>query len=222
MRHFCSIISRVLKFDVRSLQIAQCCQPDIVTLMNALHGLNRTSKSRILLQEVLKLLSVTSSTARQLLIPDIQYSEIVDGAQLLSQLIQRTFHPDFFASKEIAKQASEIAIQDCVAVLRCGRKAMLILLRTVHVWSSQLLQQQGSSDREGRSKRKRLFLLERKIYFLLVWANEQDQLVWQDLVEIFKPHLAEIDIDHTIRVPGIASNVGESVRSRQTPSIIEL
>ena len=107
-------------------------------------------------------------------------SNTLEGAQLLEELRARACHHDLLGRGENGSLGIAATLDDSIKILQSQRVAVLIVLQEFRSLSEVLMK--GHSGSGSHSNSFKLFQLERKLYFLLAWANEQHEEIWQDLV----------------------------------------
>lgn len=105
------------------------------------------------------------------------------GIHLLNTLKIRAQNPELLGRGKDSRHSLSRTTKDCIQILQLGRRAILIVLNEVRV----IVEQQIHSSL-SKSQRNKAFALERKLFFLLVWANERDLQAWEEVNKCCENH----------------------------------
>ena len=131
---------------------------------------------------------------------------LCDGdVRALRETMAQALGSNLRGSSKVAKQAQAAALKDCSILLTIGRPAVLIGLNECRELVCGLLNQYKASN--AKSARNSAFRMERKLYFLLVWANAQAAAVWQEMMPACARCSADLDDGVTVQ---LTANDGKS------------
>ena len=104
----------------------------------------------------------------------------LSGPALLQELQRRALTPSALGSDGGAPAMAAANLQDVVAILDTGRAAVVCALTDLKQLAADGLKH-CKGEKKGKDGRHARLLVDRKLLFLLVWANEQAGDVWEGL-----------------------------------------
>ena len=136
--------------------------------------------------------SSTNAGASGTLQSPLSGQALSDGdVRALRETMAQALGSNLLGSSKVAKQAQAAALKDCSTLLTIGRPAVLIGLNECRELVCGLLNHYKATN--AKSARNSAFQMERKLYFLLVWANAQTAAVWQEMMPACARCSADLD-----------------------------